>query len=73
MLIYSVLLISSVQQSGSVIHIFIFFIFFSTMVYYSVLNIGRPGVLQSVGLRRVRYHLVTEQQQQLNIIPCTIQ
>ena len=50
-----------------------FFIFFSTLVYYRVLNIGRPGVLQSIGLQRVRYHLVTEQQQQLNIIPCTIQ
>ena len=41
-LIYNVVLISAVQQSDSVIHIYIytfFFIFFSMMVYHRILNI----------------------------------
>ena len=41
-LIYNVVLISSVHQSDSVIHIYIyifFFIFFSIMVYHRILNI----------------------------------
>ena len=39
-LIYNVVLISTVQQSDSVMHRYIFFfIFFSIMVYYRILNI----------------------------------
>ena len=39
-LIYNVVLISAVQQSDSVIHIYtFFFIFFSIMVYHRILNI----------------------------------
>ena len=29
---------------------------------------GRPGVLQSIGLQRVRYDLVTEQQHDLLVV-----
>ena len=37
---YSVVLITAVQQTDSVIHIYTFiFIFFSIMVYYRILNI----------------------------------
>ena len=39
-LIYSVVLISAVQQSDSLTHIYtFFFIFFSTVVYHRILNI----------------------------------
>ena len=39
-MIYSVVLISAVQQSDSVIHLYtFFFIFFSIMVYARILNI----------------------------------
>ena len=38
--IYSVVLISAVQQSDSVIHIYtFFFVFFSIVVYHRILNI----------------------------------
>ena len=42
-LIYNVVLVSGVQQSDSVIHIF--FLFFSIMVYLGILNII-PCVMQ---------------------------
>ena len=38
-LIYNVVLISAVQQIDSVIYIYIYFIFFSIMVYHRILNI----------------------------------
>ena len=39
-LIYNVVLISTIQQSDSVVHIYtFFFIFFSIMVYHRILNI----------------------------------
>ena len=38
-MIYHVVLISAIKQSHSVIHIYIFFIFFSILVYHRILNI----------------------------------
>ena len=39
-LIYSVVLVSGVQQSDSVMHVYVFFfVSFSIMVYYKLLNI----------------------------------
>ena len=38
-MIYNVLLISAIKQSHSVIHTYIFFIFFSILVYHRILNI----------------------------------
>ena len=47
-LIYSVVLISAVQQSASVIHIYILFIFFSIMVYHQLLNIAPCATQQNL-------------------------
>ena len=38
-MIYNVVLISAIKQSHSVIHTYIFFIFFSILVYHRILNI----------------------------------
>ena len=41
----NIVLVSGVQQSDSVIHVYIFFIFFSVIGYYKTLNIV-PSAIQ---------------------------
>ena len=48
-LIYNIVLISAVQQSDSVIHIF-FFISFSIMVYHRILNIVSCAIHQDLAV-----------------------
>ena len=48
-LIYNAVLISAVQQTDSVIHMYIFvFIFFSIMVWHTMLNIVPSAVQQDL-------------------------
>ena len=48
-LIYNIVLISAVKQSGSVIHIYILFHILFLMVFYRILNIFNSSLCYTVG------------------------